>query len=285
MSEVSIDKIKLLRVKTGIGLIGCKNALLEADGNIEKAIVCLRKKGLAVALNKMSRKALSGLIFLLIDDNRKNGVILEVNCETDFVAKSSEFITYVRNLAETFLYSDVFNKDFYMLHDDICINKDIEKDRMISISKFGENIIIRRVRRFGVIDGCLFGYVHGLSNFGKVGSILLADNKAKSFDNMVVDIAMQVVAMNPLYLRKEDVPENVKSNERKIYLETAKNKYSDKSEVVIDKMINGQMDKFYKNIVLYEQLFIKDAKYSVKNLICNKFSLLDFVRFEVGEDI
>ena len=285
MNKKLLDKIKLLRVKTGACMVHCKKALIETSYDLDEAVLYLRKKGFAIALKRNSKTALAGMISVLLDNDGKNAVILEVNCETDFVARSSCFIAYVSNLLKLFLYDDSFNENFYMLHNELCSYKKINDDRLDLISKVKENIIIKRIKRINITTGKLHYYVHGGSDIGKIGAVLSVDNNLENYFDLVKDISMQIVAMNPKYLNIEDIPLNIISKEKQLYFETIKDKYVDKNDFVIKKVIFGQLKKFYKDTVLLEQIFIKNSKLLVKDVIGEKFKLLNFTRFEVGENV
>ncbi len=285
MSKNIIDKIKQLRNKTGVGMMLCKEALLKTNGNMEEAVLFLRKKGFFVAQKRVSKATSAGLVSVLLDDSKKNAVIIEVNCETDFVAKSPKFISFVSKLLDFFIKSDIYGKNFYKLHKEICLNEDINNDRLEFIASVGENITINRVKRICVDKGYLSYYVHGSSDFGTIGSILLTNNESCNFLNLVDDISMQIVAMNPKYLSIKDVPSAIILREKELYYEAGKNKYVNKNKSLLEKIVNGQIKNFYKDVVLLEQMFIKDQKLSVRDTIFNKFELLDFVRFEVGENV
>lgn len=281
MNKDFIEKIKLLRLKSGAGLISCKKALLDVGGDIDNALSYLKKHGLSSALNKVSRETKSGVVHLSITDDKKTAVILEVSCETDFVSKSAEFLFFVSELARKFLINNDFGSNFHVTHDDIISNVHMKNMILDVISKFGENIVIKNVNRFCVDRGFLYGYIHSTSSFGKVGTILHADERSLDYLDIVSDITMQIVAMSPNYLSVEDIPDNELLKEKELLLDFIKNKYPEKREDIVRKMLSGHMKKFYKENVLLEQSFIKDGNLVIKDLILDKFSLVKFVRFEI----
>lgn len=284
MSENLMEKVRLLRLKVGAGMLDCKKALQESNYDIDEAILCLRKKGLADVLQKSVKQAVQGLVSVVMSDNKKDAVILEVNCETDFVARSDDFVGYVLNMAKYFLYTHEFGQTFDMFDPNININEKFKNLHIDLVSRCKENILIRRVKKMHTETNFLFAYAHGGNiNYGNIGSLLLID-KLFEYEDMVKDIAIQVVAMKPKYLKVDDIPFNVIDQEKKLYLEKF---LAEKpaNENILDKIVEGQLKKFYKDFVLLEQNFVKDVKLNVKNYIDGKFKVLNFVRFEVGESI
>lgn len=282
MTDLLIEKIKKLRSKTNVSLIECKEALVKTDGDIDEAIIFLRTKGILKAQNKNLRKTTCGLISVLTDNKEKKSIILEINCETDFVSKTEEFVKYANKLTEFLLY-EFENKDGEILHEELCANKKLNDERLSFISKIGENIYIKRVR-FIKGNNLFFGYTHGGDfNTGKIGTILSLNENFENDENIIKDLAMQIIATKPLYLKKENIPEEVLLKEKKIYLTTAKEKYADKEKEIITKIIEKQLEDFIKENTLLEQNFIKNQTIKIKDMIKNKIELIDFVRFEVGE--
>ena len=283
MTETLTNKIKILREKTGAGFLECKQALLENNTSIDESIDFLRKKGSTYNLKKPSNSNFSSIVFFSIDNTKKNGIILEIAAETDFVTKTNDFLLFVQNLSEKILYKNKFDKNFYMTHDEICTDSSIKNECLIATQKFKENIrIIRAQRLFTEID-FLYGYVHKVNNYGKICSIITIDREYNDFIDSVKDVAMHIVAMNPQYLDLHSIPEKVILNEKDIYRDLTQKKYSDKSESIKNKIIENSMDDFFKNNVLLKQSFVKDTKLNIDTFINNKFKILHFIRFESGE--
>jgi len=271
----SLEDVKTLREQTGAGMLDCKKALQEKNGNIDEAVVWLREKGILKAAKKESRIAAEGLCNIFIDGN--NAIILEVNSETDFVAKNEEFKNFVSKLGNALLNSNVNT-----LEEANALEVDGEtvNDMVIAITaKIGEKISFRRFERITKTDDEVFGeYLH---MGGKIGVVVVMDNcdleVAKS-------VAMHACAMNPKYLSPEEVPEEEKEKERKIAKEQAINE--GKPEEIAVKMVEGRVQKYIKEISLVEQPFVKDSSITVgtyaKN---NNTSIKQMSRYAVGEGI
>lgn len=284
MNDNLMEKVKLLRLKVGAGMLDCKKALQNSNYDIDEAILYLRKQGLINMLQKIVKVTSCGLISSFASDDKKTAIFLEVNCETDFVSRSDVFINYVLTLSEYFLFTKEFGETFDLFNKDIVLNEKLNNLHIDLISRCQENILIRRVKKCKSDVGFFFSYNHGGNlNYGNVGSLVLVD-KFYGNEDSVKDIAIQIVAMRPKYLCIRDIPFSIIEQEKKIYLERCINQgISEKS--VLDRIIRGQLDKFYKDVVLLEQNFVKDIKINIGDYILNKFKVLDFVRFEVGEDI
>lgn len=275
MNNSYFDKIKLLRDKTNISISLCKEALLKTEGDIEKALIYLQKYSLNNLNKKSFKKTSFGVISLNIDNIRKNAVILEVNCETDFVAKSLEFISYANNLCNFILNNKRFSNISCITQNDICLYKEIEEERLHYVLKLGENVIIKRIKKFSVDNNLLFGYLHSVNGYGKIGSILTVSENANLFADLATNIAMQVVAMNPLYLNIQSIPESSMLEFKNLLFEENIN-----SNSLIE---NEKLKKIYKEKVLLEQVFIKNNDFFIKDMIFEKFNIIDFSRFEIGD--
>lgn len=275
MSSI-FDNIKKLRDVTGVGIVECKNALLSSDNDFDKAVIFLRKKGILNVASKSNRIANEGLVAVTVSSDKKIGVMLEVNCETDFVSRSDDFVSYVKKLTDFFISYEFDIKDFYLYDKEIILSDDLNNLKIDLVSKLKENIVIKRVRRIVVKDGFLFKYLH----FGKLGVIL---NISEDESNIALDVLMQIASMNPKYVNIDDIPIDILSNEKQICYDKFKNQYPGKSEILLNKMVDGQINKFFKDNVLLEQDFIKDSKKSIKYFLGNKIKLISFVRFELGE--
>lgn len=269
---VSASMVKELRELTGAGMLDCKKALDEVNGNMEEAITYLREKGISKAQKKFSRIAAEGLALSKVNGNK--AVIVEVNSETDFVAKNEEFIKLINAIADTLLGSNAktVEEALELKYEDKTINDlIIEK-----ISTIGEKLSLRRFEIVEKKDSEVFGTYSHLN-----GKIVTLD-VLSSDEELAKDIAMQIAAMRPSYLSKEDVPSEVVEKERTILKETAVNEGL--AENKIDMIVNGRLNKFYEEICLLEQGFIKENKMKVSKYVESKNSkILSFVRYEVGE--
>lgn len=269
---VSASMVKELRELTGAGMLDCKKALDEVNGNMEEAITYLREKGISKAQKKSSRIAAEGLALSKVNGNK--AVIVEVNSETDFVAKNEEFIKLINAIADTLLESNAktVEEALELKYEDKTINDlIIEK-----ISTIGEKLSLRRFEIVEKKDSEVFGTYSHLN-----GKIVTLD-VLSSDEELAKDIAMQIAAMRPSYLSKEDVPSEVVEKERTILKETAVNEGL--AENKIDMIVNGRLNKFYEEICLLEQGFIKENKMKVSKYVESKNSkILSFVRYEVGE--
>lgn len=269
---VSASMVKELRELTGAGMLDCKKALDEVNGNMEEAITYLREKGISKAQKKSSRIAAEGLALSKVNGNK--AVIVEVNSETDFVAKNEEFIKLINAIADTLLESNAktVEEALELKYEDKTINDlIIEK-----ISTIGEKLSLRRFEIVEKKDSEVFGTYSHLN-----GKIVTLD-VLSSDEELAKDIAMQIAAMRPSYLSKEDVPIEVVEKERTILKETAVNEGL--AENKIDMIVNGRLNKFYEEICLLEQGFIKENKMKVSKYVESKNSkILSFVRYEVGE--
>ena len=269
---VSASMVKELRELTGAGMLDCKKALDEVNGNMEEAITYLREKGISKAQKKSSRIAAEGLALSKVNGNK--AVIVEVNSETDFVAKNEEFIKLINAIADTLLESNAktVEEALELKYEDKTINDlIIEK-----ISTIGEKLSLRRFEIVEKKDSEVFGTYSHLN--GKIVTLYVLS----SDEELAKDIAMQIAAMRPSYLSKEDVPSEVVEKERTILKETAVNEGL--AENKIDMIVNGRLNKFYEEICLLEQGFIKENKMKVSKYVESKNSkILSFVRYEVGE--
>ena len=270
----SASDVKELREKTGAGMLDCKKALQESEGNMEKAIDWLREKGISKAAKKESRIAAEGLSEILVDGNK--AVILEINSETDFVAKNAEFTNFVSLLAKVVLENcpKTMEEALELPMGDGTVNSSL----INLIAKIGEKISFRRFEIVEKNDNQVFG-VYNHQNLGKINVITILDG-----DNSEIarDVAMHVAAMNPGYLSRSDVPEDVINHEKDVIKKQAIEE--GKPAEIAEKMVNGRINKFYKEVCLLEQPFIKDPDLDVAGYAkANNMAVVKFVRFEVGE--
>ena len=270
----SASDVKELREKTGAGMLDCKKALQESEGNMEKAIDWLREKGISKAAKKESRIAAEGLSEILVDGNK--AVILEINSETDFFAKNAEFTNFVSLLAKVVLENcpKTMEEAMELPMGDGTVNSSL----INLIAKIGEKISFRRFEIVEKNDNQVFG-VYNHQNLGKINVITILDG-----DNSEIarDVAMHVAAMNPGYLSRSDVPEDVINHEKDVIKKQAIEE--GKPAEIAEKMVNGRINKFYKEVCLLEQPFIKDPDLDVAGYAkANNMAVVKFVRFEVGE--
>mgnify|MGYP003330340593 CR=1 FL=1 len=267
-----LDNIKKLRELTGVGFKDCKSALDESNGNIEKSIEFLRKKGIAKASKKMSRTASEGLA--LVKEHSNKVSIIEINSETDFVARDDNFLAFskdVLNLAFANSDADV----------DALLSSGVEDLREKLVQKIGENVNVRRVDRLkfdNADQGIVESYVHSNNRIAVLISLKGGD------EALARDIAMHIAAVNPMVVRPEDVPEEVLAKESEIY--SAQARESGKPEEIIEKMISGRLRKFISEVSLLEQPFVKDPEIKISALLKESGAdIVNFVRYEVGEGI
>ena len=267
--------VKNLREKTGAGMLDCKKALDETKGNIEEAINWLREKGISKALKKAERIAAEGLSEAVSNDT--NAVIIEVNCETDFVARNEEFKTLINTIANAILNNEV--KTMEDANKLVVDNETIEEKIVAFTAKIGEKISFRRFEKLAKTESQEFGIYSHMG--GKITSVVVIEGNNHE---VAKDIAMHVAAMNPSYLVSSDIPEDVLNKEREIIKEQSMNE--GKPAEIAEKMVEGRIRKFFREVCLVEQEFIKDRSLSVGNYAKNNnCSIVKMVRYEVGEGI
>lgn len=273
----TVSDVKELREKTGAGMMDCKKALEACEGSMDKAIDWLREKGIAKAAKKESRIAAEGLCKIKVEGN--TAVMVEVNSETDFVAKNAEFTGFVDYLLDEILKNDVkTNEDVLAIKD----GEETISDKLVALTaKIGEKLSFRRFEKVTKADDETFGtYIH---LGGKIGTIIVVKG---ANEEVAKDVAMQAAAMSPVALTREGVPTEMVEHEREVVTEQVKNEAAGKPENIIEKMVNGRIDKFYKEIVLEEQAFIKENKLTVSKYVSdNGGEIKSMVRFAVGEGI
>lgn len=276
MANITAAKVKELREITGAGMMDCKKALVAADGDIDVAIQEMRKSGAAKADKKAGRVAAEGIIKIQASADKSSVLIMEINCETDFVGKDENFLIFADQVAQATINSDandVASLGALMIPE---TNQTIEEARAQLVTKIGENIQIRRFER-KPLNGTLGHYIHG----GRIGVVV--DLKGGD-EELAKDIAMHIAASNPLVVSRDDVPEEVVNQERDIF--TAQAKDSGKPEDIIEKMIGGRINKFLDEVSLLGQPFVKDPNTKVGNLLkSNNAEVISFVRYMVGDGI
>jgi len=293
--EITAAMVKQLREMTGAGVMNCKRALVETDGDFDKAIEVLREKGEATAVKKAGRIAAEGTVLAVVKED-KEAVIVEVNSETDFVAKNEKFRTFVADVAEQIFASSADTVE--ALSEEAWVkdsSKTVKEELVSQIAVIGENLSIRRFKKINT-DGVVVAYVHG---GGRIGVLVEAETDVVNDEikEALRNIAMQVAALNPKYTRRDEVGEEFIAHEREILLAQIKNdpKEASKPEKVIESIINGRIDKEMKEICLLDQQYVKAeegskqsvAKYveEVAKTAGAKLSVKGFVRFETGEGI
>ena len=285
--------VQALREKTGVGMMDCKKALVETDGDIDKAIDILREKGLASAAKKASRVAAEGIVAACSDETA--GVLVEINCETDFVAKGAPFVELSAKVAKTVLATKPADVEALLATKAVDSDKTVEEEVQEVFLALRENM---KVRRFAVVDGYTSTYIHA---GGSVGVIVAfdtdADTAAKAeFAEMGKNVAMQVAAMNPGYLDEAAVPAEVIEKEKAILIAQMKEdpKMANKPEQVLGKIVDGKISKFYKENCLLNQEFVRSDLFegavsgyiaSVAKALGSDIKATSFVRFEKGEGI
>ena len=276
---INANSVKELREKTGAGMMDCKKALTAVNGDMEKAVDWLREHGIAKAEKKQSRIAAEGLCQILVDGN--NAVVVEVNSETDFVASNEKFINFVDLLAKAILENKVnTNEDVLNL---VVDGETISEKLTNLVATIGEKLSFRRFVKVSKQDGDFFGVYKHMG--GKIGTLVTVNG---ANEEVAKDVAMQAAAMNPIAAVRSEVPEKDVLHEKEVIITEIKNdpKNANKPDAILEKMSEGRLNKFFKEIVLEEQDFIKDSGLTVGQYVSNNGGkILSMVRFAVGEGI
>lgn len=287
--EITASMVKELREKTNAGMMDCKKALNETNGDMEKAVDYLREKGLSQAAKKSGRVAAEGLTSALVSECGKKGVVLEVNSETDFVAKNEEFKSFVADAAKIVLEKNPADLEALKAAKYFEEERTVQEVLTDKIAKIGENMSIRRFKTVEVQNGSVVSYIHGGGKISVVVALESEGDKA-ALDELGKDLAMQVAAMNPKYIRREDVDQEYIDHEREILVNQALNE--GKPQNIVEKMVEGRLNKELKEVCLLEQAFVKDGDLTVAKVIANtaakigkEIKVADVQRFEVGEGI
>ena len=279
--------VATLREKTGCGMMDCKKALTASNGDMDAAVDYLREKGLAAATKKAGRIAAEGMAYAYVDGNV--GVAVEVNAETDFVAKNADFQAFVKTVAETVASVNPADMDALLAAQAAGQSVSVEDLRKEKVLTIGENIKVRRFQRY---EGAVTAYIH---MGGKIAVLVRFDTSAEiaakaEFQEYAKNIAMQIAAVNPLYLNSSLVPADVIEHERKIATEQAST--SGKPANVIEKMVDGKIKKYFKEVCLVEQEYVKDSKLSIQQYtdsvakeLGGSIQIAEYVRFEKGEGL
>lgn len=272
---ITASLVKELRERTGAGMMECKKALVEAGGDIEVAIEAMRKAGQAKAAKKAGRVAAEGAIITMATNNHQKAVILEINCETDFVAKDEQFRSFANQVAELILANDVTDPE--AIKDLNIDGKSVEQVREALVSKIGENIQVRRAEIINAAEGGIYAYVHS----GRIG-VLVSLSKADA--ELGQDLAMHIAASNPEYVDPSEVPADRLEKEKDIF--RAQALQEGKPAEIVEKMIEGRVKKQLNEICLIQQEFVKDPDQKVGAVLSAKDThIAQFLRFELGEGI
>lgn len=305
MANVTTAMVKELRQRTGAGMLDCKKTLVEAEGDIEKSIELLREKGLAKAAKKAGRIAAEGMANAFISEDGKTGVVVEINCETDFVANTDKFKSFCNDVAQ---HIATANPKFARAEEapegtpanDILLNQKYFKDASKTVADtlgdatatIGEKIDIRRFTEFKCEDGALESYIHMGGKIGVIAQFVCDKSVAEndSFKTFAHDITMHIAASNPKYVSREEVPTEAVEHEREILRAQAANE--NKPANIIERMVEGRIGKFYSESCLLEQPFVKDPDKKVVTLMQEiskvaggDIAIKSFVRYECGEGI
>ena len=278
MATITAGMVKDLREKTGAGMMDCKKVLTETDGDMEKAIELLRERGIAKAAKKSGRVAAEGLVEAYVSEDGKIGAVVEVNSETDFVAKNEEFKNFVMNVAKQIVEKNPADVETLLAQDSIEVpGKTVNEVLVEKIATIGENMNIRRFARFEA-EGLVEKYIHG------DGKIAVLVNMKKGTKEVAKDVCMQIAAARPEYLNEQSVPAERIEKEKEILKAQTMNE--GKPEAIAEKIVEGRIGKFFSEICLVDQAFVKDPNKKVSQLLKETDSeVVEFARFEKGEGI
>ena len=285
--------VKALREKTGVGMMDCKKALTEADGDMDRAIDVLREKGLAASAKKAGRIAAEGIVLAYTDEAKKVSVLVEVNSETDFVAKNEKFVNYVTAVAKTIADTNPADVDELLTKPLAGDTRTVQENLQDMVLSIGENM---KIRRFERVEGITTSYIHG---GGSVGVLVMFDTDDKTaatdaFKVMGKDVAMQIAAMSPAYLDEASVPADVLAHEKEITkAQLAEDpKMAGKPEQVLAKIVDGKIGKYFKENCLLDQAFVKDSDMNVAKYVASvakelgaDIKVTGFIRYAKGEGL
>lgn len=288
---ITAGMVKELREMTGAGMMDCKKALSETNGDMDAAVEFLRKNGQAKAEKKAGRIAAEGIVKTVVKDD-KLAAIVEVNSETDFVAKNDEFQGFVDVVVNQVVDSEAADMDAFMAEPWAADSSKTVKDALVEkIAVIGENLNIRRFERLSAEDGCVVSYIHG---GGRIGVLIAAETDVVNDEikTALKNVAMQVAAMSPKYVSRDEVSQEYMEHEKEILLAQAKKENPEKPENIIEKMIIGRLNKELKEICLLDQVYVQDSDLTVAKYVDKvakengaKLSVKKFIRFETGEGI
>ena len=286
---ISAQDVKQLKEMTNCGMMDCKRALEETGGDMDAAVKYLREKGLAKATKKAGRIAAEGLVFTKIDNAKKIGVVLEINSETDFAAKSDNFKAFVEQVADTILNNDVSDVEALKNLTAFGASETIEEARIEKVATIGENI---QIRRFVKLEGNLFSYIHdgGGSIIGTIIKVEADDASAPEVAECAKNLLLQITASAPQFVSKDSVPQSVIDNEKETQMGIVQNENAEKPKPqnVIEKIVEGRLRKFLEEICLLDQPYVKNPDMTVEKYVESVgkgIKICDFVRYEKGEGI
>ena len=287
---ITAGMVKELREMTGAGMMDCKKALSETNGDMDAAVEFLRKNGQAKAEKKTGRIAAEGIVKTVVKDNK--AAIVEVNSETDFVAKNDEFQGFVETVVNQIVDSEAADMDAFMAEAWAADTTKTVKDALVEkIAVIGENLNIRRFEKVAADNGCVVSYIHG---GGRIGVLVVADTDVVNDDikACLKNVAMQVAAMSPKYVSRDEVSQEYMEHEKEILLAQAKKENPEKPENIIEKMIIGRLNKEMKEICLLDQVYVQDSDLTVAKYVDKvakennaNVTVKKFVRFETGEGL
>ena len=288
---ITAGMVKELREMTGAGMMDCKKALTETNGDMDAAIEFLRKNGQAKAEKKAGRIAAEGIVKAVVKDD-KLAAIVEVNSETDFVAKNDEFQGFVDTVVNQIVESDAADMDAFMAEPWAADNSKTVKDALVEkIAVIGENLNIRRFEKVSAENGCVVSYIHG---GGRIGVLVAADTDVVNDEikTCLKNVAMQVAAMSPKYVSRDEVSQEYMDHEKEILLAQAKKENPEKPDNIIEKMIIGRLNKEMKEICLLDQVYVQDSDLTVAKYVAKvakennaNVTVKKFIRYETGEGI
>ncbi len=274
---VTAALVKELREKTGAGMMDCKKVLTETDGDLEKATELLRERGIAKAAKKSGRIAAEGVVEAYVSKDGKVGAVVEVNSETDFVAKNEEFKQFVMDVAKQIVKNNPKSVEDLLAEPSISVEgKTVNEVLIDKIAKIGENMTVRRFARFETTNGLIEKYIHG---DGKIAVLVNMENGNKE---LAKDICMQIAAARPEYVSREQVPAERLEKEKEILKAQTMNE--GKPEAIAEKIVMGRINKFYEEVCLVDQEFVKDSSMKVSQVLKDA-KVVEFARFEKGEGI
>ena len=285
---ITAKSVKELREMTGAGMMDCKKALVQTDGDIEKAVEYLREKGLAAAAKKAGRVAAEGIVKTFVSADKKTAGMVEVNCETDFVAANEEFVSFADKVAEMVANTSAANVE-ELLAEKFDGEATVQEALTALIAKLGENMTLRRFAKFNIEKGAVASYIHGGGRIGVMVEVA-CDTESEILEEVAREVCMQVAAANPLFLSKEEVDSESLEKEKEIYRVQALNE--GKPENIVEKMVNGRIQKYYKEVCLLDQAWVKDGDKSITKYlqekskeVCSPITVTRYARFERGEGI
>lgn len=285
---ITAQSVKELREMTGAGMMDCKKALVATEGDIEKAVEYLREKGLAAAAKKAGRVAAEGIVSTFISDDKKVAGMVEVNCETDFVAANDEFVNFAAKVAEMAANTSATTVE-ELVAEKFDGEATVQETLTALIAKLGENMTVRRFVKFNIENGTEASYIHGGGRIGVLVEVA-CETESAVLQEVAKEVCMQVAAANPLFLSKDEVDNTSLEKEKEVYRAQALNE--GKPENIVEKMVMGRISKYYKEVCLLDQAWVKDGDKSITKYLQEKskevgspITISKFARFERGEGI